>query len=90
MAFASILRKSASSFVPFGSRLIRVNRNYHSAVFTASNLLSRKPTLRSFVPELHFSSATKTKSPSSDESLVRVIESEIKFAEDTDDQERVS
>ncbi|KAH7548158.1 hypothetical protein ACOSP7_032491 [Xanthoceras sorbifolium] len=90
MAFTAILRKSASSLAPLASRLARVNRNHNSAIFTASNHLSRKPTTSSsFVPNFRFSSATEATKSSSDESLIRVIDSEIECAVETDDQNRV-
>ncbi|KAK3180425.1 hypothetical protein Dsin_003347 [Dipteronia sinensis] len=94
MAFTAILRKSASSLAPFASRLARFNRSHHSAIFTASSHLSRKPTTStstssSFVPIFRFSSAVEAKKPSSDESLIQVIDSEIKCVVETDDQNRV-
>ncbi|XP_031273978.1 uncharacterized protein At2g39795, mitochondrial-like [Pistacia vera] len=89
MAFSAYIRKSASSLAPMANRFIRVNRCYRSAIFIASNNLCQKPTLSPFVPQLHFSSAVGTKKPSSDESLLRVIDSEIKCATETDDHDRV-
>ncbi|KAK1572252.1 hypothetical protein Q3G72_029705 [Acer saccharum] len=92
MAFTAILRKSASSLAPLASRLARFNRSHHSAIFTASSHLSRKSTTStstSFVPILRFSSAVEAKKSSSDESLVQVLESEIKCVVETDDQNRV-
>ncbi|KAG2730374.1 hypothetical protein I3760_01G289100 [Carya illinoinensis] len=89
MAFTSIFRKSVSSFAPVVSRLVRGQRSCHTALFTAINHanLSRSPTLSFLVPTLNYSSATKR--PSADESLIRIIESEIKCLEDTDDYDRV-
>ncbi|KAK1571366.1 hypothetical protein Q3G72_015686 [Acer saccharum] len=78
MAFSAILRKSASSLVPTESRLVRANRNFYTAVFSASGHLNRKPSLGSFVPDFEFSSATETKKCSSNESLLQSIESELK------------
>ncbi|KAK2637385.1 hypothetical protein Ddye_032177 [Dipteronia dyeriana] len=82
MAFCAILHKSASSLALTASRLAQANTNYHSAVFTASSHLNRKPTLGSFVPDFEFSSATETKKSSSNiESLLQLaIYSETKHA----------
>ncbi|XP_030931320.1 uncharacterized protein At2g39795, mitochondrial-like [Quercus lobata] len=93
MAFTSILRKSGSSLAPLATRLVRGQRNYHRALFTAkthSNLSHNhrisflSPLL---VPNLHYSSASKK--PSSDETLLRVILSEIQCLQETDDHDRV-
>lgn len=89
MVFSSILRKSASSLAPLAIRLTRVNRNYHSAIFTASKPLYQKPNLGPFAPNLYFSTATETTKPRSDDSLLRIIDSEIKCAVETDDHDRV-
>ncbi|KAK1571199.1 hypothetical protein Q3G72_013249 [Acer saccharum] len=78
MAFCAILCKSASSLALTASRLTQANRNYHSAVFSASSHLNRKPTLGSFVPDFDFSSAAETKKCSSNESLLQAIDSEFK------------
>ncbi|KAE8683093.1 Mitochondrial glycoprotein family protein [Hibiscus syriacus] len=50
MAFASILRKSANSLAPLALRLARVQRNYHSCIFTALNqgLRSQQPAVNRF------------------------------------------
>ena len=93
MAFISILRKSGSSLAPLATRLVRGQRNYHRALFTAkthSNLSHshRISFLSPFlVPNLHYSSASKK--PSSDETLLRVILSEIQCLQETDDHDRV-
>lgn len=89
MVFSSILRKSASSLAPLAIRLTRVNRNYHSAIFTASKTLYQKPNLGPFAPNPYFSTATETTKPRSDDSLLRIIDSEIKCAVETDDHDRV-
>lgn len=90
MAFSSFIRKSASSLAPMATRFIRVSKSYHPVIFATSNNLCQKLTLSPFVPQLYFSSATETKKPSSDESLLRVIDSEIKYAKETDDHDRVT
>ncbi|MBA0871141.1 hypothetical protein Goshw_021749 [Gossypium schwendimanii] len=90
MAFASVFRKSANALAPLAIRLTRVQRNYHSSIFRALNhrLQSQKPAVNRFYPNsYHFSTAVASKKPSSDESLIRVLESEIQFAEgDSSDQ----
>ncbi|XWS74922.1 hypothetical protein CRYUN_Cryun01aG0040100 [Craigia yunnanensis] len=92
MAFSSILRKSAYSLAPLAIRLNRVQRNYHSCIFTALNysFQSQQPTVNRFYQNtLHFSTAVDSRKPSSDESLIRVLESEIQCAEESDDYDRV-
>ncbi|WJX58763.1 hypothetical protein P8452_44182 [Trifolium repens] len=84
MAFSSILRNKSSTFLrAFAStaQLIRKTQPGHRAVL--SSAVNRYED--SFVPRFHFSSvAVKTK-PSSDDNLLRVIESEITCAQETDD-----
>lgn len=90
MAFASIFRKSASSLAPLASRLVQGRRQYHCVLVAAINRsnITHKHSLGSLVPSFHYSS--ESKKPSSDESLVRVIESEIQCAAESDDHNRVS
>ncbi|KAK8999541.1 hypothetical protein V6N11_070702 [Hibiscus sabdariffa] len=85
MAFTSILRKSANSLAPLAIRLTRVQRNYNSCVFTALNqgFQSRQSTVYRFYPNtLRFSTAVASKKPSSDESVIRVLEYKIQCAEE--------
>ncbi|XVE69254.1 hypothetical protein DITRI_Ditri09bG0137700 [Diplodiscus trichospermus] len=92
MAFSSILRKSTHSLAPLAIRLTRVQRNYHSCIFTALNhsFQSQQPTANRFYQNtLHFSTATDSRRPSSDESLIRVLDSEIQYAEESDDHDQV-
>ncbi|XVE99624.1 hypothetical protein REPUB_Repub03eG0216000 [Reevesia pubescens] len=93
MAFASILRKSANSLAPLAIRLTRVQRNYHSCIFTAlkHSFLSQQPhSVNPFYQNtLHFSTAVDSRKPSSDESLLRVLESEIQCAEESDESDQV-
>ncbi|KAE8673760.1 protein NEDD1-like [Hibiscus syriacus] len=87
MAFASILRKSANSLAPLAIRITRVQRNYHSCIFTAlsQGLQSQQLAVNRFFPNtFRFSSAAASRKPSSDESLIRVLESEIQCAEEED------
>lgn len=90
MAFTSILRKSASSLAPLVSRLVQGRRQYHCVLVAAINHsnVTNKHSLGSLVPSFHYSS--ESKKPSSEESLVRVIESEIKLAAESDNHDRVS
>ncbi|KAK3231477.1 hypothetical protein Dsin_003358 [Dipteronia sinensis] len=93
MAFCAILSKSASSLPLTASRLAQANsrnRYYHSAVFSASSHLNRKPTLGSFEPDFEFSSATETKKCSTNiESLPQLaIDSETKHADYYDHVEK--
>ncbi|GMY08433.1 Mitochondrial glycoprotein [Fagus crenata] len=87
MALTSILRKSASSLVPLAGRLVRCQRNYDSALFTAITHTNVSHTLGSLVPNLHYSSASKR--PCCDQTLLRVIESEIQCLQETDDHDRI-
>lgn len=85
MAFTSILRRSASSLAPLASRLARGNRSYHGALVNAINHVnhSYKSTPTPFVPTPRYYS-----SHSSDQSLLKVIDAEIKCAEETDDLDK--
>ncbi|GLT93044.1 hypothetical protein SLE2022_108500 [Rubroshorea leprosula] len=88
MAFASILRKSVTSLVPLAGRLVRVQRNYCYAPLSAAlnrAFVSQKPCQSTFPGSLDFSTSANVKKPSSDESLLRVIESEIQSAEESED-----
>ncbi|XP_023518233.1 uncharacterized protein At2g39795, mitochondrial-like [Cucurbita pepo subsp. pepo] len=90
MAIASIIRKSASSLCPLAGRLVRSQRVYSTSIFNAlnnhSNFYCPPPLGTTFSSFRDFSSS---KRPSSDEALIRVIESEVKCASETDDHDRV-
>ncbi|PON37366.1 Mitochondrial glycoprotein [Parasponia andersonii] len=88
-AFTSIIRKSASSLAPLAYRVARSQRNHQSLVVAAINHanMSHTHALTRLVPTFHYSS--ESKKPSSDESLLRVIESEIQCATETDDHDGV-
>ncbi|PNY03690.1 mitochondrial family glycoprotein [Trifolium pratense] len=85
MAFSSILRNKSSTFLrAFAStaQLIRKTQPGHCAVL--SSAINRYED--SFVPRFHFSSVAAVKNkPSSDDNLLRIIESEITCAQETDD-----
>ncbi|KDP44881.1 hypothetical protein JCGZ_01381 [Jatropha curcas] len=90
MVFSAILRKSATNLAPLATRIARVShRNYVASLFPALNhdinCFHKKPI---FVPQ-YYSTAADAKKPSSSELLLRVIDSEIKVAQETDDHERV-
>ncbi|KAK7300760.1 hypothetical protein RJT34_11610 [Clitoria ternatea] len=87
MAFNSILRKSSSFVRAFtrAGQLVKKNQPGHrSLLFAASNHHND-----SLVPRFHFSSVAFKEKPTSDENLLRVIKSEIKCAQETDDQDAV-
>ncbi|CBI31613.3 hypothetical protein VitviT2T_019306 [Vitis vinifera] len=87
MAVTTILRRSISSVMPLAVRVVQRN-HHHSALFTAlyHGSLFHKPSLRPFASTLHFYSSS-AKRPSSDDNLLRVLESEIKYSEESDDHD---
>lgn len=89
MAFNSILRNRSSTFVrAFASagQLIRKTQPGHRAALSAAvNRIDD-----SFIPRSHFSSVAVKSKPTSDENLLRVIESEITCAQETDESGDVS
>ena len=90
MAFNSILRKSGSfarALAVAGQLTKNSNLGHRSLHFTAINQHQHKD---SFVPRFHFSSVASKKKPTSDENLLRLIESEIECAQETDDHNAVS
>ncbi|XP_022764511.1 uncharacterized protein At2g39795, mitochondrial-like [Durio zibethinus] len=92
MAFTSILRKSANLLVPLAIRLTRAQRNYHSCIFAAMNhsFHSQQSSLNRFYQNsLHFSTAVDSGKTSADQSLLRVLESEIQCAEESDEYDQV-
>ncbi|EEF38153.1 uncharacterized protein At2g39795, mitochondrial [Ricinus communis] len=81
MALASIIRKSTCKLAPLANRIIRASqRNYIRAI--------TKPTIVPFIQQ-NYATATDSNKPSASESLLRVIDSEIKIAQETDDLDRV-
>ncbi|KAF3449077.1 hypothetical protein FNV43_RR09801 [Rhamnella rubrinervis] len=93
MAFSSMLRRASSSVLPLAIRTVRSSRTYHSAAFTAFSTekrnLTRELTRRSWVPILQFSTETAAAELSAHENLIRVLESEIQCAEESDDDNSV-
>lgn len=91
MAFNSVLRRSASSLTPLAARFFSSQRTFShhcgGALFTAVNRTPSITSTRSFlvpsVSRCSYSASPAVKRPSSDESLIRVIESEIKCSEDS-------
>ncbi|KAL5101996.1 hypothetical protein RYX36_006323 [Vicia faba] len=84
MAFNSILRNKSTTFIrAFASagQLIRKTQPGHRAALSAVVNRFENP----FVPRSNFSSVAVKSKPSSDENLLRVIESEITCAQETDE-----
>lgn len=72
----------------FAGQLARKTQPGHRAVlFSAVNQYRYEDSL---VPRFHFSSVAVKNKPTSDENLLRIIESEINCAEETDDHDTVS
>lgn len=91
MAIATILRRTASAATPLVTRAISRSQKYHNASALLSAAvnrgLSRQALSRSLLPSAGRCYSSR---PSSDESLLRVIDSELKCAEESDDQNVVS
>lgn len=91
MALSNVIRRTASLVVPLAARSIRRSQSYHhSALFSA--VMNRRAVHRNLFPSsvpstLHHYSTQRS---SSDESLLKVIQSEIQFAEESDEQNKVS
>lgn len=77
MALNTIIRRSAS----YANRFIASKTCNCSALLPALNHTHLSP----FPKLLHYSSSPNPKKPSSDDKLIRVIESEIQCAKDSDD-----
>ncbi|CAN4105381.1 unnamed protein product [Withania somnifera] len=92
MAVTNIIRRTASQVVPLAVRVIGRSQSCHhrsSALFSAlanPSAASRNFFRISAPSTLHFYS---TKRPTSDESLLKVIQSEIQCAEESDEQDAV-
>ncbi|KVI07000.1 uncharacterized protein At2g39795, mitochondrial-like [Cynara cardunculus var. scolymus] len=91
MALNSLLRRSASTVAPLTARLLGGQRtfNHHcgGSLFTAVNhtrkIISNNSFLVPSVSRFSYSASPALKRPTSDESLLRVIESEIKCSEES-------
>ncbi|KAL8233580.1 hypothetical protein R6Q59_019680 [Mikania micrantha] len=88
MAFSSILRRSASSLAPLAGRLSAGQGNIsHRFLLIAGNhtrkIVSNDSFLVPSVSHYFYSVSPALDLPSSDESLLRVIESEIKCSEES-------
>ncbi|PON90803.1 Mitochondrial glycoprotein [Trema orientale] len=88
MALYSILRRASSSVLPLAIRTVGSSRALHGAASTVrltlqKGNLSRELTRRSFVPFLRFSTETAAKNRA-DENLIRVLESELQCAEESE------
>ncbi|KAJ4977981.1 hypothetical protein NE237_008761 [Protea cynaroides] len=91
MAFSAIIRRAASSVSLLVIRAaVGTQRSYHTVLFSSlkKNSTVSQELCRTFIPtSLNFSSVTKM--PSSDKSLLEIIDSEIKDAEESDDHNHV-
>ncbi|KAE8099330.1 hypothetical protein FH972_017321 [Carpinus fangiana] len=85
MASYYMLRRVSSSVIPIATRAAGSPRAFRGVVSGASTAeKAHALSQRSFVPSLRFSSA------SADKSLIQVLESEIKCAEDTPNETTIS
>ncbi|CAL1387414.1 unnamed protein product [Linum trigynum] len=94
MAFRAVIRKSASLAPLVGRAIGRVEarRSFGSAILTASGrrrgcLCGRGHPAGSYL--CGYSTAVVSKKPAAAESLLRIVEDEIKAAQETDDHDRV-
>ncbi|KAK6933106.1 Mitochondrial glycoprotein [Dillenia turbinata] len=89
MALASIVRRSASRIAPLAIRAFGSQKNrYNSHIFNGLNQKTVSSLTRGF-GRTTFVSGFRQFSSSSNEKLLRVLESEIKSAEESDDQNAV-
>ncbi|XP_042510060.1 uncharacterized protein At2g39795, mitochondrial-like [Macadamia integrifolia] len=91
MVFSAIFRRAASSVAPLAVRAVAGTQRAHHAILLTSlktSSVSQELCRRTFLPTL-FNFSSVAKRSSSDDSLVRAIESEIKCAEESDDHNRV-
>ncbi|XP_071710665.1 uncharacterized protein At2g39795, mitochondrial-like [Rutidosis leptorrhynchoides] len=91
MALSTIVRRSASSVTPLAARLLAGQRSFSQrcgvALFTAVNRTPKINSGNSFlVPSVSrycYSAAPAVKKPTSDESLLKIIDSEINCSEES-------
>ncbi|XXG75296.1 hypothetical protein AAC387_Pa07g3832 [Persea americana] len=88
MSLCNIIRRTASRVAPLALRAIESRRGFHSSLFLKNSSSSRTLNQKLWRTGYSRFSAISQK-PKSDESLLRVIESEIKCAEESDDHNRV-
>ncbi|KAL6958018.1 hypothetical protein U1Q18_026595 [Sarracenia purpurea var. burkii] len=81
MAFANMLLRSAASIIPLAIR-VGSQRYQHCSALISAGRRHQQLSRSSFPPVLHFSSTSKR--PTSDESLLKVIQGEIQCAEESD------
>ncbi|KAK9986414.1 hypothetical protein SO802_031365 [Lithocarpus litseifolius] len=83
MALNSMLRRATSSVLPLAIRAtVGSARSFHSVISTAQKVkLGHALTQKSFSPFLRFSTAAAVSKTSLDESLIRILESEIDCAQ---------
>ncbi|XP_043715575.1 uncharacterized protein At2g39795, mitochondrial-like [Telopea speciosissima] len=91
MVFSTIIRRAASSVAPLAVRaVVGTQRTHHDILFNSLKniVVSQELCRRTFLPTF-FNFSSVAKRSSSDESLLKTIESEIKCAEESDDHDRV-
>lgn len=92
MALNSILRRASSSVLPLAFRSVAAPRSFHNAMSAAITIgkhnFSKELNPNFFLPFLRSYSAAPAKKDA-DVNLIRVLESEIKYAEE-DEQNSVS
>ncbi|XP_059667856.1 uncharacterized protein At2g39795, mitochondrial-like [Cornus florida] len=88
MALYYMLRRASSCVVPLAIRTVGSARTVRGAALSVDNgKLRHELYQKSFVPSLHFSTAID-KEQSFDESLIRIIDSEIECAEEVEQHYR--
>ncbi|KAF7825621.1 Mitochondrial glycoprotein [Senna tora] len=84
MAMYSMLRRASSSVLPLAFRAVASPRTFHGAVSAVRAVgLSHRLAERILVPSVRFAKSFSAKT-SADENLIRVLETEIKCAEEED------
>ncbi|KAF5750909.1 hypothetical protein HS088_TW03G01249 [Tripterygium wilfordii] len=90
MALNSVVRRLCSSVVPLAVQAVGSPRTYHRAISAVLSInkgsLGREVCRRDFVQFLEFSTAS-AKKPSSEERLLRVLESEIECTNDEEPED---
>ncbi|KAM7494866.1 hypothetical protein LguiB_029475 [Lonicera macranthoides] len=89
MALTTILRRSASRVLPLTARFIGGQRYHHQASAALFSAVNRSDVAGKMIPGSFSSVCHYSSRPSSDQSLIRVIDSEIKCAEESDDHDAV-
>ncbi|OAY41366.1 uncharacterized protein At2g39795, mitochondrial [Manihot esculenta] len=92
MAFSYLLRRASAFVLPLAIRSVGSQRTFHSAISAVLSVEKRNLRYEArrhvFLPFFRFSTSTGPK-PSTDENLIRVLESEIDCAEQPNDVEDI-